>query len=339
MEIGNIGCIASVGVIAADVFTQRLNSVMSSLVILGASGFIGRTLIAVGRSPLPIKAVARNIPFDVDITQKGVVWFEADLSKATSLYDLLATGDVVINLAYKIDANEVDNIAIIDNIINACLRSRVSRLIHCSTAVVAGATRVSRVVESTPCLPLTPYERTKWTIEQRVLSALPRGLDVGILRPTAVVGPGGQNLLKLATSLVSGSAFANYLRASLFGRRPMHLVPVRNVTAALLHLAVLPAALNGDIYIVSSDDDPHNNFHDIEEIMLRSLGLRPRKLPLLPLPSKVLSLALRLLGRSEVGIARIYDSGKLHDGGFKPMDSVVSAVQEFGENIKNGEKH
>jgi nucleoside-diphosphate-sugar epimerase len=308
---------------------------MLSLVILGASGFIGRTLIAEGHSLLRIKAVVRNIPVDVDITQKGVIWLEADLSKATSLYDLLATGDVVINLAYKNDANEVDNIAIIDNIISACLRSRVSRLVHCSTAVVVGSTRVSRVIESTPCLPLTPYERTKWAIEQRVLGALPRGLDIRILRPTAVVGLGGQNLLKLATSLVGGSAFTNYLRASLFGRRPMHLVPVRNVTAALLHLSVLPAASDGNIYIVSSDHDPSNNFHNIEEIMLRSLGLQARKLPLLPIPSEVLSLALRLLGRSELGVTRIYDSEKLHDSGFKPIDSVENAVREFGEKIKN----
>ncbi len=309
---------------------------MFSLVILGASGFIGRTLIAEGHSLLRIKAVARNIPSDVDSAQKDVHWFEADLSNPTSLYDLLTAGDMVINLAYKTDGNQIDNIAIIDNIIKACLRSRVSRLVHCSTAVVVGSTRVSRVIESTPCLPITPYEQAKWAIEQHALAALPGGLDVGILRPTAVVGLGGQNLLKLATSLVSDSAFANYLRASLFGRRPMHLVPVRNVTAALLHLSFLPAASNGNIYIVSSDHDPLNNFRDIEEIMLRSLGLESRKLPLLPIPSEVLSLALRLLGRSELGVTRIYDSEKLHASGFKPIDSVENAVREFGEKIKNG---
>lgn len=310
---------------------------MPSLVILGASGFIGRNLVSDGHSLLPIKAVARNIPVDADIAREGVTWLEADLSEAESLHELLEAGDLVINLVYKVDAGEAENLSIIDKIIKACLRARVSRLVHCSTAVVAGANRVSRVVESTPCMPLTPYERTKWTIEQRVLSASHRGLDVGILRPTAVVGPGGQNLLKLARSLLRGNAFANYLRASLFGRRPMHLVPLRNVTAALLHLSLLPTALNGEIYIVSSDDDPHNNFHSIEEIMLQSLGLRTRKLPLLPFPSGALSLMLRLLGRSEVGMARIYDSGKLYDGGFKPMYSVVGAVREFGENFKNGE--
>jgi nucleoside-diphosphate-sugar epimerase len=320
-------------------FGRAVQSEMPSLVILGASGFIGRSLLEDGHAPLPVKALARNIPVDVDISQKGAIWFEADLSVATSLDDLLASGDVVINLAYKTDADEIDNIAIVDNIINACLRSRVSRLVHCSTAVVVGATRVSRVVESTPCLPLTLYERAKWAIEQRVLSALSRGLDVGILRPTAVVGSGGQNLLKLATALVSGSALTNYLRASLFGKRPMHLVPVRNVTAALLHLSVWPRPLNGNIYIVSSDDDLNNNFHNVEEIMLRSLGLHPRKLPLLPIPSEVLSLMLRLLGRSESGVARKYDSAKLNNSGFKPIDSVVNAVREFGENFKNGKEH
>ena len=306
---------------------------MSSLVILGAGGFVGKALIGGGHSPLPIKAVARNIPSDADLTRSGVTWLAADLLTSTSLKEVMEPRDVVINLAYMPDAGEADNVRLIDNVIEACLRSRVPRLVHCSTAIVAGATRASRVVESTPCEPRTPYEITKWALEQRVRNALSTGLDVGILRPTAILGPGGQNLLKLAKSLQTGSRIANYFRACLFGRRPMHLVPVRNVAAALLHLAVLPAALNGNIYNVSSDDDPTNNFESVEAILLRSLGLQPRKLPLLPLPMQVLALILRLLGRSVTNMARIYDSQKLLATNVVPVDSVADAVREFGENL------
>ncbi len=284
---------------------------------------------------MPIKAVLRDMSSVAELAREGITWFEADLLKARSLDGVLAYGDVVCNLAYLPDAGETTNVTMIDNIIESCLRSRVARLVHCSTAVVVGAARASRIFESTTCVPLTCYEKTKWALEQRVLSALPRGIDVGILRPTAIVGPGGQNLLKLSTSLRNGNTVTNYLRASIFARRSMHLVPVRNVTAALFHVTGMPIALNGNIYHVSSDNDPNNNFKSIEEVLLRSLGLHARKLPLLPMPAGVLSLLLGLMGRSDTDTARIYDPGKLLDTGFKPVDSVVNAVREFGEKTRN----
>jgi len=307
---------------------------MPSLVILGASGFVGRAVITAGRFPMPVKAVSRKIPTDADLNQEGMTWLEADLSVPGSLDEVLEPGDVVGNLAYMSDASAATNVSLIDNVVEACLHSRAARLVHCSTAVVAGAARQTRVIESTPCVPLTPYERTKWALEQRVLSAVPRGLDVGILRPTAIVGFGGRNLVKLASSLQNGITIVNYLRASLYGRRAMHLVPVRNVAAALLHLARLPVPLDGNIYHVSSDDDPDNNFRSIERILFLSLGLKPRKLPLLPVPTGVLSMLLRMLRRSETDTARVYDSQKLLHTDFKPVDSILNAVREFGEEMR-----
>ena len=310
---------------------------MPSIVILGAGGFLGRALIASSTVSLPIKAVARNIPSDAHLTQEGVTWIAADLLIPTSLDLVLERDDVVVNLAYMSDASATKNIRLIDNLIEACLRVRVARLVHCSTAVVAGATRASRVSESTKCMPLTAYEQTKWALEQRALNAVSRGLDVGILRPTAIVGPGGQNLLKLARSIQNGSQIVNYLRASLFGKRPMHLVPVGDVAAALLHLAVYPTALSGNVYLVTADDDPENNYQSVEGILLRSLGRAPRKWPLLPIPPQVLSLLLKLRGRSEASMDRMYESQKLRTTKFTPCHSIAVAVREFGENIGKNE--
>jgi nucleoside-diphosphate-sugar epimerase len=307
---------------------------MPSLVILGASGFLGSALVAEGHFSVPIKAVVRDISREGKSLPQGVTRLQADLHKASSLDDVLCSGDVVCNLAYARDAGETVNLQMIDNIIEACFRSQVSRLVHCSTAVVVGAAPELQILESTACMPQTPYEKTKWMMEQRVLSALPRGLDVGILRPTAIVGPGGQNLLKLAIALQHGNGVVNYLRASAFGRRFMHLVPVRNVTAALLHMLGMSDTLNGNIYHVSSDNDPNNNFERVEEVLLLSLGLPARRLPLLPLPPEVLSLLLGLKGRPAMEIERIYDPGKLLETGFTPVDTVINAVREFGAAIR-----
>jgi nucleoside-diphosphate-sugar epimerase len=302
------------------------------LVILGASGFVGRHLLSVAPFPLPVKAVTRKPPSGV--AAGPVTWHAADLLDPAALGPLLGPGDIVCNLAYSNSTSRSDNVALLDNVISACAQAGVARLIHCSTALVAGAVRQHRVLESAACEPRTDYEQTKWLLEQRVLESVARGLDATILRPTAVVGPGGLNLLKLARSLQTGGSFANYLRASLFGRRAMHIVPVQNVVAAVLHVAQLQGPLQGAIFHVSCDDDPANNFRSIEAALAGALGLPARRLPVLPLPPSVLSMLLRLRGQSNGDTSRVYDPRKLLDTGFVRPVSVARAVQEFGESLR-----
>jgi nucleoside-diphosphate-sugar epimerase len=300
------------------------------VVILGAGGFLGRALLSAAAARQPVKAVARTIL----APREGVTWFAADLSQPASLDAILSPGDVVINAAHASSASDATNRQLLDNVIQACERRRVARLLHCSTAVVAGATRETRVTESTTCVPVTPYERTKLALEHQVADAGKRGLDVAILRPTAIVGPGGANLLKLSRALRGGNAVANYLRACLFGTRPMHLVPVRNVAAGLVHVAGFATALRGEIYHVAADEDPDNNFATVERLLLSSLGLPARRLAPMPVSPRILGALLRMLGRSDTGVARVYDSQKLRDTGFTPPDSVATAIGELGAALR-----
>jgi len=202
-----------------------------------------------------VKAIVRSIPTNLDVDQKTVTWVEADLMNPSSLIGILSEGDIVINLAYIPDSDKLKNVTLINNIIEVCIRSKVSRLLHCSTAVVVGNTKTDRINELSPCKPSTLYEQTKLALEVCVLSASLRGLDVGILRPTAIVGYGGKNLLKLAYSLKYGNQFSNYFKTCVLGKMPMHLVPIRNVVEALLFLSLLDKQLDGNILKVSLDLD------------------------------------------------------------------------------------
>jgi nucleoside-diphosphate-sugar epimerase len=306
---------------------------MSSMVILGAGGFLGRHLLSSKDTATPIKAVVRSAA-QFSEPNENIAWHALDLSDSEALSEILEEGDSVINLAYIADGDSESNLRLIDGIITASVRSKVSRLIHCSTAVVAGATSSSTIDESTPCSPFTSYERTKWEVEQRVLSALSSSLDIGILRPTAIVGPGGANLLKPAASILAGRWLSDYLRACLYGERPMHLVPAGNVAAALLFLADATETLKGNIYIAAADDDPHNNFQAVEKILRRALGIGERPLPPLPIPAMVLSLLLRLLGRSDWDMKRRYLSTKLESMGFVPPVTLEQAIVEFAGTLR-----
>jgi len=307
---------------------------MPSIVILGATSFIATELINRGPYRLPIKAVARTIPLDQEYHYK-VEWLQADLLNLNSLDEVFAEGDLVINLVYMRASASDQNHQVVNNIIHACLKAKVAKLVHCSTALVVGATTVSDISESTPCLPLTDYEVTKYELEQFILSDSHIGLDLAVLRPTAVVGVGSENLVKLSRQLIKSSRITNYLRSSLFGNRPMHLVSVQMVSEALIHLIFLPNSLSKQVYIVAADSDVDNNFKKVEELLRKALGLKQRKIPLLPIPQFLLGLLLRLLGRTDFSLSRHYRTDKLKNTGFQTTSSIRKAVMSFGISIKN----
>jgi nucleoside-diphosphate-sugar epimerase len=307
---------------------------MTSIVILGASSFIAKALINAGPYHLPIKAVSRMIPVDQEC-YKQVEWLQADLLNPLSLDKIFAEGDLVINLVYMQGSTSEQNHQVVKNLIQACMKSKVSRLVHCSTALVVGATTVSDISESTPCLPLTDYEVTKYELEKFILSDLHNGLDVAVLRPTAVVGIGSKNLAKLSDQLINSSKITNYFRSSLFGNRPMHLVPVQMVSEALVHLIFSPNPLSNQVYIVAADSDADNNFKKVEGLLRKALGMEQRKIPLLPLPQFFLRSLLRLLGRTDFRLSRNYRTDKLKSTGFQTESSVGGAIMSFGTSIKN----
>ncbi|MAJ23873.1 MAG: hypothetical protein CMI75_08875 [Candidatus Pelagibacter sp.] len=305
---------------------------MPSIVILGANGFLGKALVGSLDASISVKAVARNIS-SATKPKNNVAWFEADLTIPGSLSSIIQKDDIVINLVYIPSESTKINLQIIDNIVNSCTYNKAARLVHCSTVGVVGATKVNQVTEDTTCIPISNYEKNKEILEQYLKNISSPKLDIGILRPTTIIGRGGQNLLKLANALKFGNQFVNYMRACLFSYRPMHLVPVNDVADAIKHLAFLPSNLNKNIYIISADDDPINNFHSVEKILISSLGLKPRFFPVVPFPFWILSFLLRLMGRSAFNMKRTYSHKKIRSINYKRKDSLVSAIQKFSEGL------
>lgn len=299
------------------------------MVVFGASGFLGRHFVAAAASRGGVlRAVTRRA--EPPAMSSDVEWIQADLAVPASLDRALHEAATVVNLAYAPHLSAAQNLQAVDNLISACRQRKVKRLVHCSTAVVAGTTPAHCVAEDTDCLPATPYERCKWAIEQRVVAAGRTGLDVVVLRPTAIVGPGGANLASLARNLVVGSALVNYCRRSLYADRQMHLVPVSTVVAAIVHAAHMPDHMAGEAFIVAADDDADNRFSSVEAILRAALGVAAVRMPAIPVARDLLSMALRLRGRSDLGQDRLYSWEKLRLTGFAPTETIADAVHGYG---------
>lgn len=302
------------------------------LVLTGANGFIGRHFLAACRnSDRRIRALTRSIK-PLDGSEAFVDWVMGNLDDPTIWLRLLEPGCTVVNLAYSQVAATADAVTGAREMVEACAAVGARRLVHCSTISVFGRSTGGVIDEVTPCNPIDAYGCQKLAIEEAILGADARSCEVAILRPAAVFGSGGQALRSLCASLAGGSRLTNYGRSSLFGCRSMHLVPVETVVAALLFLADPVRSFDRDVFIVAEDDDPLNNFRDVERILMTALGFRDYPLPPLPLPSVVLKVLLQARGRSEIDPYCRYTAAKLHAAGFASPVSFAAALQAFAEN-------
>lgn len=307
-------------------------SSMNTIAITGASGFIGKHLVTelLRLDGFRIKLLSRDCKRDSGaLNEKGVEIVEGDLRKPESLRGFLEEGCTVVNLVYLRGAGGAENIAAVTNLLEACKSAIVGRLIHCSTADVVGRVLDNFVTESIPCLPATEYGITKLKIENAILATAKDNFDAGILRPTAVFGSGGGNLRKLANDLTTKNRLQNYLKSCLFDKRRMNLVSVTNVVAAIIFLINRTENLNGEIFIVSDDDSPSNNFADVERFLMREFGIPDYSLPCLPVPPAFLKFLLICLSRNNINPLCNYSSDKLLSLGYERASSFETGLAEF----------
>jgi len=303
-----------------------------TVAITGGSGFIGAHLI---------KALLRDGNKRIRILSRsavgqthspypaGVEIVQGDLCDLASLKEFLVSGCTVVNLVYLSNGEEKKNLLAMDNLLAACESVKVTRLIHCSTADVVGRTTHQPVIEASPCRPVTAYAKTKLKLETAILKATHRKYEAVILRPTAVFGPGGQNLKKLAHDLSGGARWLNAVKACFFGKRSMNLVCVENVVAAIVFLIDCSRKLDEQIFFVSDDDAPTNNFAGVELAMMRELGVGAGRRRRVFLPPWILSLILRFLKKNNIDPFRIYDSGKLRKLGFRPPVAFGEGLSDY----------
>jgi nucleoside-diphosphate-sugar epimerase len=302
---------------------------MTTVAITGATGFIGRYLIAaLLREGVTVRALTRR-PDSARAAATGLHWVEGTVDCPAAWGKLLVPGCVVINLAYSGETAADTACAEARLMVDACAEVRVRRLVHCSTVSVYGKGSTTLLDESSLCQPLNEYGRVKLAIEHTILSSVAGRFETVLVRPSAVFGVDGEALVKLGGDLVSQPQWLNYLRSCLFGVRHTHLVPVETVVAALWHCSRSPLIENGAVVVVSDDDDPLNNFRDVERLLMEGLGLPPYPLPRLPVPRQFLELLLRLRGRANVDTRTRYLGDRLRHSGFVKPVALVTALQQF----------
>ncbi len=306
---------------------------MQVIAITGASSFIGTHLVKhlTHCNDLRLRLlVNRNLNLSLSESQ-NVSIIKGNLLSPETLNDFFDTGCTVINLAYLQRHSPEKNLAATENLAQACTRAKIRRLIHCSTAAVSGRVSTNRVTENTPDNPLNEYEVTKSRIEKLLIERSEGLFETIILRPTAVFGEGGKNLVKLVDSLLCGNQFVNYLKSCIYQFRRMNLVYIDNVVSAIEFVIRTERNINGETFIISDDEDPSNNYRDIEKYLMKRMGCKAYSIAPVSLPFSILRSLLRLAGRSNDNPALVYDCGKILSSGFKKPLSFQEGLSRFSD--------
>jgi len=267
------------------------------IAVTGASGFVGRSLIAHGTaSGAEMIAVVRRESPLTGATQRIV----PDITDTAALTRAFAGADAVVHLAARVHVMHREgrealarfravNVDGTRAVVDACGAAGVRRLVFLSTAKVLGEGGNGVLRDDAPLAPQGAYAQSKAEAEELVAAVAPAGLAWTILRPPLVYGPGvGGNFRRLLRLAQIGATFPVPLGAV---RNQRSLVAVRNLAAAALHALRDPRAA-GHRYLVSDGEDLST------AELLRRLGeLRGRRVRLLAVPPFILRGALRVLGK------------------------------------------
>jgi dihydroflavonol-4-reductase len=226
-----------------------------TVVITGATGHIGANLVrALMEKGRPTRCLVHLSAAALEGLNTELV--RSDISDVESLCHAFRGADVVYHLAACISLSmddwprlEAVNVNGTRNVIEACRRAGVRRLVHFSSIHALVQEPLSTPVdESRPLTDLKsgpPYDRSKAAAEKEVRRGIEQGLDAVIINPTGVIGPYDYQPSFLGEALLSMAQ--NRLPALVTGG--FDWVDVRDVVAAAMRAEAQAPA--GATYLLS----------------------------------------------------------------------------------------
>jgi dihydroflavonol-4-reductase len=270
--------------------------------VTGASGHVGgnlvRALLEQGRKVRCLVRDDRRALQGLDVEMVEGNMFDPD-----SLDRLLDGAETAFHLAARISIVGAEgglvartNVEGPRNMVEACLRSKIRRLVHCSSIHAFSTHPNDQVIDETRTLALgpehMPYDRSKAMGQTVVLEAVRRGLDAVVINPAAVIGPHDYKVSRMGEVLLD--IYHRRLPALIDGG--YNWVDVRDVVAGAL--AAESRGRTGECYLLSGH---WVHISDMSRLISRLTGRKTPKAatPLwLAYPVSLLSLAWgRLQGR------------------------------------------
>ena len=173
------------------------------ILVTGASGFIGGRFARFAlEQGLDVRVNGRRAESVEHLVRRGAEFVPGDLSDPELARELCRDVEAVVHCAGAVgvwgryqDFHQ-GNVQVTENVVEACLKQRVRRLVHLSSPSIYfdGRDHLGLTEEQVPKRFRHPYAATKYLAEQKVFGAQEFGLETLALRPRFVTGAGDMSI-------------------------------------------------------------------------------------------------------------------------------------------------
>lgn len=243
---------------------------MKKVFVTGATGFIGEKLCyALKERGYDVHAIIRGgVERGKHLKANGVQVFPGDLSERDKIREAMEGCQYVIHTAAyaaawaKNDSYFFDvNVQGAVNVMEIARDLGVERVVHTSSAGTIGPANgdgpsneeTIRMVDF-----YNSYESSKFMSEERALQLVNEGMDIVIVLPTRVFGPGTLSKNNGFTLLMHKYLFKNWALIPGNGRRSGNYVYVDDVVEGLI--LALEKGGTGQKYILGGENASYNHF-------------------------------------------------------------------------------
>lgn len=200
------------------------------IAVLGASGFVGSTLVEYlqDETDYEVAPFAHSSGGATCLAHRGMVFQQVDILDRAALRQALDGYDYVVNCSRGGPEVMLDGM---DNIIHAANKTSIKKLIHLSSVAVYGdPPPAESVSESAPTKPVAnSYGAIKLLQDDKVQSAASKGLASVILCPPNIIGPYSDYVINVVNSIEAGR-----FRLIDDGQHVINVVDVTNLCAAMV---------------------------------------------------------------------------------------------------------
>jgi len=248
------------------------------ILVTGASGFIGGRFARFAlEQGLNVRINGRRAEGVEHLVRRGAEFVQGDLTDPDLVLRLCHDVEAVVHCAGSVggwgrrqDFHQ-GNVEVTENVVEACLKQRVRRLVYLSSPSIYfdGRDHLGIKEEQVPKRFNNHYAATKYLAEQKVFGAEEFGLEVIALRPRMVTGAGDTSIFPRLLNMQRKN------RLSIIGNglNKVDFTSIQNLNEAILSSLLAAGSALGKAYNISNGAPVP--IWDVVNYVMRQMQLPP----------------------------------------------------------------